>query len=169
MAYCRKFTLKEDASVPLSINGTVKIWYTGPSGSGSGTLQPESIYRFSDSKSRRTLLKKVPLSGPKSKPTAIPQGKLLDREPWPLRVKIAVDDDERTRQVAWEKKITNRINAASRLLEYFCGVRLEIVAFTRWKSNDSIRDFNASLQCSKMLEKKCNLERSCTGYTLKRL
>ena len=141
-----KFTLKEDASVPLSVSGAIKIWYTGPSGSGSGTLNPDSIYRFSESKSRRIELRKIPLSGPKAKPQVIAQGKLVDREPWPLRVKIAVDDDERTRQVAWEKKITNRIVAASRLLEYFCGVRLEIVAVTRWKSNDSIRDFNASLQ-----------------------
>ncbi|MEC7501469.1 MAG: matrixin family metalloprotease [Planctomycetota bacterium] len=141
-----KFTLKENASVPLSVSGTVKIWYTGPSGSGSRTLQPESVYRFSETKSRRIDLRKVPLSGLNAKPEVIPQGKLVDREPWPLRIKIAVDDDERTRQAAWEKKITNRIVAASRLLEYFCGVRLEIVAVTRWKTNDSIRDFNASLQ-----------------------
>ncbi len=141
-----RFSLRKGASIPLSVNGSVKLWYSSPGGTGSGILLPNTIYRFVRMESNRMQLERVPLSGLQAKPPRVSEGKLIDREPWPLRIKIAVDDDERTRQSTWENKIKRRINAASRLLEYFCGVRLEVVAITRWESKDSIRDFNLSLR-----------------------
>ena len=141
-----QFTLVPNASVPLSLNGSVKLWYAGASGGGSGTLWPNHIYRFNDVEPGRIDLQRIPISGPQTTPPRYPKGKLVERKPWPLRIKIAVDDDERTRKATWEKKITERIEAASKLFEYFCGVKLEIVAITRWESKDSIRDFNLTLR-----------------------
>ena len=141
-----QFTLVPNASVPLSLNGSVKLWYAGVSGGGSGTLWPNHIYRFNDVEPGRIDLQRIPISGPQTTPPRYPKGELVERKPWPLRIKIAVDDDERTRRATWEKKITARIEAASKLFEYFCGVKLEIVAITRWESKDSIRDFNLTLR-----------------------
>ena len=140
-----EFTLVPNASVPLSLNGSVKLWYAGASGGGSDTLWPNHIYRFNDVEPGRIALQRIPISGPQTIPPRYPKGELVERKPWPLRIKIAVDDDERTRKATWEKKITERIEAASKLFEYFCGVKLEIVAITRWESKDSIRDFNLTL------------------------
>ncbi|MDG2409329.1 MAG: matrixin family metalloprotease [Pirellulales bacterium] len=140
-----QFTLVPNASVPLSLNGSVKLWYAGASGGGSDTLWPNHIYRFNDVEPGRIDLQRIPISRPQTTPPRYPKGELVERKPWPLRIKIAVDDDERTRKATWEKKITERIEAASKLFEYFCGVKLEIVAITRWESKDSIRDFNLTL------------------------
>ena len=141
-----QFTLVPNASVPLSLNGSVKLWYAGASGGGSDTLWPNHIYRFNDVEPGRIDLQRIPISRPQTTPPRYPKGELVERKPWPLRIKIAVDDDERTRKATWEKKITERIEAASKLFEYFCGVKLEIVAITRWESKDSIRDFNLTLR-----------------------
>ena len=141
----RALTLAPKGSMPLSVTGSVKLWYTGPNGGGSSTLWPNNVYRFSEKPPGRIDLQRIPISGQQMTPPRYPQGEVVERTPWPLRLKIAVDDDEQTRKESWEKKIKQRIEAASRLLEYFCGVRLEVIAVTRWESKDSIRDFNLSL------------------------
>ena len=139
------FTLVPNASIPLSLNGSVKVWYAGVGGGGSGTLWPNHVYRFSEKANTRVVLQRIPISGPQTTPPRYSKGELVERKPWPLRIKIAVDDDERTRKATWETKIKDRIEASSKLLEYFCGVKLEVVAITRWESKDSIRDFNLTL------------------------
>jgi hypothetical protein len=144
----KKFTLAPKGSVPLSVTGSIKLWYSDSNGGGSGTIWPNTIYRISERTSgsqQRSVLQRIPISGPKTTPPQYPRGKIVERKPWPLRIKIAVDDDVRTRQSTWEKKIRERMTAASRLLEYFCGIKLEVVEITRWESKDTVRDFNLSL------------------------
>ena len=141
----RAITLAPGGLMPLSVTGSVKLWYTGPTGNGNSILWPNNVYRFSEKLPGRIDLRRIPVSGQQTTPPRYLEGEVVERTPWPLRIKIAVDDDEKTRKETWGKKIKQRIEAASRLLEYFCGVRLEVVAVTRWESKDSIRDFNLSL------------------------
>jgi len=141
----RALSLAPGGSMPLSVTGSVKLWYTGSAGNGNSTLWPNNVYRFSEKVPGHIELRRIPVSGQQTIPPRYLEGEVVERTPWPLRIKIAVDDDEKTRKETWEKKIKQRIESASRLLEYFCGVRLEVVAVTRWESKDSIRDFNLSL------------------------
>ena len=138
------FTLPVGASVPVSVTGAVDVWFETPKSSGRSNLWPDNIYRFSTDRAGRVGLNRVPLGKPQTT-SDYPKGKLNRRTPMTLKIKVAVDDDERTKRETWEKKIKARIQAASRLLEYYCGVRLEVVAVARWESKDSIRDFNLSL------------------------
>ncbi len=140
----KPLTLPVGASVPVSVTGAVDVWFNTPKSSGRSNLWPDNIYRFSTDAAGRVGLNRVPLGKPQTT-SAYPKGELNRRTPMTLRIKIAVDDDERTKRETWEKKIRARIEAASRLLEYYCGVRLEVVAIARWESKDSIRDFNLSL------------------------
>ena len=69
---------------------------------------------------------------------------LLDATPT-LRVKVLVDDDERRRREVWEPELRARIAAASDILYAHCGLRLELVAFGAWDSDDAEFNFTRSL------------------------
>lgn len=62
-----------------------------------------------------------------------------------IKVVLAVDDDELTSKAVWEKRYRQRLAAASQVLEYHCGLRLEVVAQTTWVTSNRITDFEQSL------------------------
>lgn len=62
-----------------------------------------------------------------------------------IQVVLAVDDDELTAKPIWEKRYRQRLAAASQVLEYHTGLRIEVVAQTTWQSNNRITDFEQSL------------------------
>ncbi|MDX1962454.1 MAG: matrixin family metalloprotease [Pirellulales bacterium] len=62
-----------------------------------------------------------------------------------IRVFMYVDDDERAAQPVWEKKLRQRLAAASLILEYHCGLKLELVGMGRWNSSNAVLDFERTL------------------------
>lgn len=62
-----------------------------------------------------------------------------------IKVVLAVDDDELTAKPVWEKRYRQRLAAASQVLEYHTGLRIEVVAQTTWVSSNRITDFDQSL------------------------
>lgn len=63
-----------------------------------------------------------------------------------IPVKIAVDEDEPTHRSIWEPRLRERIEAASRILEEHCGVKLSVVSVVMWESDDKVRDFSQSMR-----------------------
>ncbi len=51
-----------------------------------------------------------------------------------LTVKVLVDDDDPTVDRVWQRVLKARVEAASRILERTCRVRLRVIAFDRWES-----------------------------------
>lgn len=62
-----------------------------------------------------------------------------------IPVKILVDDEEQARPEIWQKRLTDRLAAASDIFERTARVRFRPVAFETWESLDARRDFSASL------------------------
>lgn len=62
-----------------------------------------------------------------------------------IKVVLAVDDDELTAKPVWEKRYRQRLAAASQILEYHTGLRIEVVAQTTWVTSNRITDFEQSL------------------------
>ena len=123
-------TLSPKESIPLATQGMVSFTYKVDENEYTGVLRPNNVYRFFLDGQKRLKLQRVSQGGSAGPVTDKDEGVVLKRPPTTLRVKIAVDDDEQTRREIWEKKIKKRLEAAARLLEFFCGVRLEVAR--RW-------------------------------------
>jgi len=62
-----------------------------------------------------------------------------------IPVKIFVDEEEPARQPHWERRLRERMAAASEVLKKHAGVELKVVAVGSWDSDDTITDFFESL------------------------
>jgi hypothetical protein len=62
-----------------------------------------------------------------------------------ITVKILVDEEEPTRPPIWERRLRQRVAAASEILERYCGMKLKVVAVGTWQSDNSINDFNKAV------------------------
>lgn len=67
------------------------------------------------------------------------------REVASIPVKVLVDEDEPAREVLWKDRLQKRIDAASQIFHKHCRVRLEVVAFGNWDSDNSTTDFHESM------------------------
>jgi hypothetical protein len=146
----------ELASIPFRVGSTLQA---AQPGQPAQPLAADTIYVFSDAP--------VAPGGAQSwicKPVALaasPSWKLLPRPARPLvaaqapeedpkqnnviKVVLAVDDDELTAKPVWEKRYRQRLAAASQVIEYHTGLRIEVVAHTTWVTNNRITDFDQSL------------------------
>lgn len=57
-----------------------------------------------------------------------------------ITVKLLVDDEQRGTRSYWEKRLLQRLELCSKVLQRQCGLRLEVVAVGTWQSNDSLQD-----------------------------
>lgn len=62
-----------------------------------------------------------------------------------VTVKILADDDERAVRTVWEERLRKRIALASKLLEKYAGVTLEVVACETWVTDNEKNDFTTTL------------------------
>jgi Metallo-peptidase family M12 len=58
-----------------------------------------------------------------------------------VAVKIFVDEKEPTKPAVWQRRLHDRVAAASDILERTCGLRLKVVAVGTWESDASITKF----------------------------
>jgi hypothetical protein len=81
-----------------------------------------------------------------------------------IPVKILVDEEQRAVQQRWEERLRRQVARASELFETNFRVRFAVIAADQWRSDDSIRDFVASL---KEFEQKASLDgaRLAIGFT----
>jgi hypothetical protein len=63
-----------------------------------------------------------------------------------ITVKICVDDEEAARTEIWQKRLADRLAAASAITEKAAGVRFAAVEFARWDSDDAVRDFSRTFR-----------------------
>ena len=62
-----------------------------------------------------------------------------------IPVKLLVDDEEPMVRRLWEKKLRDRLAAASEIFERHCRVRFEVAAVDTWDTDDRVNDFPESL------------------------
>jgi hypothetical protein len=62
-----------------------------------------------------------------------------------ITVKILVDEEEQSRRPIWERRLTQRVAAASEILERHCGMRLKVIGTDTWQSDNSITDFDKAM------------------------
>ena len=63
-----------------------------------------------------------------------------------IPVKIFVDDDEPAVKMVWEKRLKDRLEQASDVLQAYCRIRLKAADTGTWDSQDGITDFAFSIR-----------------------
>lgn len=61
-------------------------------------------------------------------------------------VKVLVDDNERTTPAAWQRRLKDRVDRASGIINQYCNIRFSVAEFGTWDSDDRIQDLNRSLR-----------------------
>ena len=62
-----------------------------------------------------------------------------------IPVKILVDEEEMAKTSVWQKRLTDRVNAASDILERQANVRFHVVEMATWRSSNLTTEFIESL------------------------
>ena len=141
-----RVALRPGEVLPLAIDGIVSFQYWHSDQKHVGALRPDAIYQLVTTSRGQVELRRFDLGRIEMPPKVGGQGIVEVRRPGSVKVVIAVDDDEKTRRPIWEKKLKDRLESASRLLEFFVGMRLKVVGIRRWNTNANITNFEESLR-----------------------
>ena len=141
-----RVALRPGEALPVATNGIVSFEYWHSDQKHVGALRPNGIYQLVSAPRGQVELRRLDLGGLEMPPRAGGQGIVEVRRPGIVKVAIAVDDDEKTRRPIWEKKLKGRLESASKLLEFFVGMRLEVVGIRRWNTNANITNFDETLR-----------------------
>ena len=152
----QEHSLDPGETMPIPIRADVKIAFDGGDGPVRYTLRSNSIYCFTRSDSR-VALQQYPLESPPTKAAPKAAGAPSAAQPGSapahakgdgqegargvIRVMLLVDDDEPTVRGVWEKRLRERLAAASEIFERSCRIRFEAVAAGTWESDKAITDF----------------------------
>jgi hypothetical protein len=141
----QQLTLPVGDVVPIFLDGKARVEFASPGASKRYVLDANCAYYIGRSADGRIDLQKIGLG---EDGTALAGRSLPGAAVGPaatITVKICVDEEEPGRRSNWERRLKRRIEAASAILEKFCGVRLEVVATGLWNSDNDTNDLHASL------------------------
>lgn len=147
--------------IPLTCptGGKLRIAFMSAGARRDYTLDGNSIYFFHrPQEGNRLDIEQIAIIEPsrKAQPTTQTTEKQSAKsaEPEPamrpaltkVTVKILVDDDEKAVRSLWEQRLRKRIADASKILEKYAGITLEVVACETWETTDTIQDFDGQLR-----------------------
>jgi hypothetical protein len=134
-------------SVPVFVDGRAHVDFASRGRPKRYQLDANCAYFFGRNRDGSTDLQKIGLGDdantiqgrtlPGSAATAPPVAI--------IPVKLLVDEEEAARQQVWERRLRQRIEAASAILERTCSVRLNVVEVGMWMSDDAMTDFYGAL------------------------
>ncbi len=138
--------LASGESRPIFSDGGVEIAFERFPGTARYQLDSGAAYYLGMKQDGTIDLQKIGLGDPEGETRAgqLP-GKAATAPAATVLVKILVDEEELSRRHLWEPKLRRRMEAASDILHRHAMVQLSVVAVGRWNSDDSTRQFRASL------------------------
>lgn len=133
-------------SVPVFVDGRAHVDFASRGRPRRYQLDANCAYYFGRAADGGTDLQKIGLG----EDASTVQGRTLpgSAAQMPVAVipvKILVDEEETARQIVWERRLRQRIEAASMILERTCGVRLKVVEVGVWFSDNVMTDFYGAL------------------------
>lgn len=142
----KRAALQPNNSVPFFVDGRAHVSFAGRDGVKRYLLDSNSAYYFGETADGRFDLQKIGLGEDKTtiNGRSLP-GRAATAPVTTIPVRILVDEEEPARQQHWERRLRDRIQAASDVLERHARVRLKVVSVGTWDSDDRITDFFASL------------------------
>ncbi|NIL98362.1 MAG: hypothetical protein GTO53_10785, partial [Planctomycetales bacterium] len=144
----RKMALQPGELVPIPVRGKAKCQLILPSERRPYELVAHSLYlvRADDDQPPQFQRITFGLDTLASKEIVARQGAdWKGAQIGTIRVRVLVDDEDRRRDSIWQEKMKKRLEAANQALEYYCRMRIEIVEFGRWVSDNQLKDFKEAL------------------------
>jgi hypothetical protein len=142
----RAITLPEGDSLPIFVDGSASVAFASHGQAKRYALTPNSAYFFGRAQDGRVDLQMIGLG--EDETTA--RGRTLPGaarriSSATIPVKILVDEEEPARRTYWERRLRHRIEAASKVLDKHCRIRLKVVEVDTWNSDNATNDFFQSL------------------------
>lgn len=133
-------------SVPVGVDGRPSVEFASRGQAKKYQLDANCAYFFGRNRDGTTDLQKIGLGEDEVtiKGRTLP-GTAAQMPVAVIPVKIFVDEEEAARQPVWERRLRQRMEAASAILERTCGVRLNVVSVGMWMSDDAMTDFYGAL------------------------
>ena len=143
----RRLSLEPGNVIPIPMSDQVEIAFERAGQPVKRTVEPYSLHCFITRVTELRLVRvSLPLPEGADDLPAAPTGDKRLTETCTIPVKLMVDDDEPAVQDLWEKRLRERLAAASKIFEHYCRVRLEVVAVDTWQSDNRIGAFEKSLR-----------------------
>jgi len=146
-AVAQVMTLNPRDVVPLFVDGRAQVTFAPRRGETKQyVLAANSAYYFGQAADGRIDLKQIGLGDDRASAEGrtLP-GRAATAPSAVIPVKILVDEEEPARQPLWERRLRQRVEAASAVLDQYCRVQLKIVTVGTWDSDDATNDFFATL------------------------
>jgi hypothetical protein len=142
----QNLTLAPGDVEPVFLDGRAHVQFNSSGEPKRYLLDANSAYYFGQMSNGRIDLQKIGLGDDKSSAEGrtLP-GRAATAPLAVIPVKILVDEEEPARQLYWERRLRERIEAASSVLEEYCRVQLKVVATGTWESDNATSDFFESL------------------------
>jgi hypothetical protein len=142
----QRITLAPGDSVPMFVDGRSTVAFAARDGIKQYTVDANTAYYFGQTADRQVGLQQIGLGEDKSTAAGrtLP-GTAAGAPLATIPVKIYVDEEEPARQQHWERRLRDRVEAASQVLKKHAGVELKVVDVGTWDSDDRITDFFESL------------------------
>jgi hypothetical protein len=125
---------------PLFVRQQVALTY-GKTPQHKYTLQPNTVHFFAKTEGEIRLHEIGLLASSKTPSLQSPRLQEIPLEApiHEITVKLLVDDKDPATQTVWEKRLRQRLQAASEVMEKQCRVRFKVVAVEVWTSKDKPR------------------------------
>lgn len=142
----QRLTLAPGDSTPVFVDGRASVAFIVRGELKKYNVDANTAYYFGQIADGRFDLHQIGLGEDKSTATGrtLP-GSAATAPLATIPVKILVDEEEPARQQHWERRLRDRVAAASEILRRQAGVELKVVATGTWDSDDKITDFFESL------------------------
>ncbi|MGD9637117.1 MAG: matrixin family metalloprotease, partial [Pirellulales bacterium] len=142
----QRLSIAAGDSVPVFVDGRASVTFSARGELKNYNVDANTAYYFGQTSDGQFDLHQIGLGEDKSTAggRTLP-GSAASAPIATIPVKILVDEEEPARPQHWERRLRERIAAASEILKRHAGVELKVVATGTWDSNDKITDFFESL------------------------
>jgi hypothetical protein len=132
--------------VPLFLDGKARLAFGSGRESKQYLLDANSAHYFGRTGDGRLDLEQIGLGGDQSTSGGrnLP-GRAVTAPTAVIPVTIYVDEEEPAKQAVWERRLRQRVELSSAILDQFCRVRLSVVGVGEWQSDNETTDFFESL------------------------
>ena len=116
-------------------------------------VQADAAYYFGASSASKPELVQIGLAGmpeptKEPQPIGVPTAQRNNADDDAARtipVKLFVDEEENSKPAVWQRRLKDRVAAVSAVLEHNCGMRLKVVGYGTWQSDNQIHDFEEAV------------------------
>ncbi len=136
----REYSLDPGKVLPVNVPDTVELTYAREAEEVSQPIDPNTVHTFVV-KDEKLVVEPIRFSQSPGTGWLYVEGRRGPPSAVVVPVKILADEEHAQAQGDWQSPLRNRLDAASKAIEPYCGVRFQVAGAGTWKSDDEQSDF----------------------------